>query len=89
MLTVVQFVVLLAHWVSGWQISVSSAEQSCHWNCDGAWLQFPVSVTVVPTVGRALLAATVQVGDADAAVCQLSVMFAGALLPRLLTPITP
>ena len=81
--------VLLAHSVSGLHASISSAEHACHWYFAGEWLQELVSVSVLPSMGVALLAAIVQLGPAAAAACQLSVMLAGALLPRLFTPTTP
>jgi hypothetical protein len=70
------------------QASISSAEHCIHWYFVGPWLQELVSVTGEPSVGVALLAATVQVGPALAGGCQLSVIDAGALFPRLLVATT-
>ena len=82
-------VVLLRHSLIGLHTSISSAEHDIHWYLDGVWLHELVSVSEDPIVGVALLADTVHVGPALAAACQLSVMFAGALLPRLFVPTTP
>lgn len=68
--------------------STTNAEHAIHWNFVGVWLHELVSVIDEPSVGVALLADTVQSGPALAAACQLSVMLAGALLPRLLVPMT-
>ena len=80
---------LFAHSETRLQASITNAEHAIHWYFDGVWLQELVSVSSVPSVGVALLAATVHVGPALAAGCQLSVIDAGALLPRLFVAITP
>ena len=84
-----QVVVLLEHSDSVLQASITSAEHAIHWNFVGVWLHELVSVSELPSVGVGLLAVTVHSGPALAAACQLSVMLAGALLPRLLVPMTP
>lgn len=81
--------VLFRHSVSGLHASINRAAHFIHSNREGVWLQFAVSVSAAPSVGVAELAATVQVGAPDAALCQLNASIAGALLPRAFVPMTP